>query len=48
MRLVTEPSRVPGPAGSSRGHSVDINLADSTLPSTVKGILTMGPEVIGR
>ncbi len=45
MRLATIlTDRGPRACGEFDGHYVDINHADSSLPSTVKGILALGPE----
>jgi 2-keto-4-pentenoate hydratase/2-oxohepta-3-ene-1,7-dioic acid hydratase in catechol pathway len=49
MRLVTvQTEQGPRACGEFEGHYVDLNFADSTLPSTVKGLLALGPEGVAR
>ena len=49
MRLVTVlTEQGPRACGEFEGHYVDLNFADSTLPSTVKGLLALGPEGVAR
>ena len=49
MRLVTVlTEQGPRACGEFEGSYVDLNLADPTLPSTVKGILAMGPAGVAR
>ncbi len=49
MRLLTVlTERGPRACGEFEGNYVDINFADPTLPSTVRGILALGPDGIRR
>jgi 2-keto-4-pentenoate hydratase/2-oxohepta-3-ene-1,7-dioic acid hydratase in catechol pathway len=49
MRLVTIlTEQGPRACGEFEGSYVDLNLADSTLPTTVKGLLALGPDGIKR
>jgi 2-keto-4-pentenoate hydratase/2-oxohepta-3-ene-1,7-dioic acid hydratase in catechol pathway len=49
MRLLTVlTEQGPRACGEFEGHYVDVNAADPTLPSTVKGILALGPEGVRR
>ncbi|WP_435009008.1 fumarylacetoacetate hydrolase family protein [Tundrisphaera lichenicola] len=49
MKLVTVlTDQGPRACGEFEGSYVDLNYADSTLPSTVKGLLALGPEGVER
>src|SRR5947209_7428067 len=49
MRLVTVlTERGPRACGEFEGQYVDLNFADAELPPTVKGLLALGPEGVGR
>ena len=49
MRLVTVLTEGgPRACGEFEGSYVDLNFADSTLPTTVKGLLALGPEGLRR
>ncbi len=49
MRLVTvRTEQGPRACGEFEGSYVDLNHADPSLPATVRGLLAMGPEGVGR
>ncbi len=49
MRLVTvQTEQGPRACGEFEGHYIDLNLADPSLPSTVKGLLALGTEGLRR